>query len=156
MARSIEARELLAAAEAADLAAEAGNSQQERRAVMELFKHREVIQMALINAQMAALSQTPHVHERLPLREDGDDVGRVESRIPKGLFFHLLQQKNFGWEGLTSDEGQRDLKKAWPMCAVKTVSGKTTVGWTAGNRQSPISNRQGRVHFGFGTIALAN
>lgn len=132
------ARELIEAADACDAAANAADGQAERRAMMQVIAHQEAIQIGLINARLARLSQTPHAHERLPLRDDGDDIGRVESRIPKGLFFHLLHQKNFGWEGLTSDEGQRDIMKAHPACRVKTVSGKITSGWTGSGRRRRV------------------
>lgn len=143
--RNIQSRDLLAAAAAADLAGNAASIQEERRAVMEVLRHREAIQIGLMQAKMNRISQTPRTQERLPVREDGDDIGVVEARIPRELFFHLLQQKNFGWEGLTSDEGMRDLKKTHPVCAVKTVSGKTTVGW----------RRPSGVNFGRGTLVLA-
>ena len=67
--------------------------------------------------------------EVLPLLEDGHAWGEVEARIPKDFFGQLLAKKSFGVEGLTSDEGIRDIVKAHPCCRVKTVSGRTTVGW---------------------------
>ena len=124
------ADELIAAADACEAAANAADRQAELRAQMEIIRHQETIQMGLIAARMNRLSQTPHRIERLPLRDDGDDIGRVQSSIPKGLFFHLLHQKNFGWEGLCSDEGQRDIAKAYPATQVKTVSGKIQSGYT--------------------------
>lgn len=149
----IESKRLLAAARAADMAASATTEQEERRAVMEVLAHKEAIQIGLIQSRLARASQNPHLTERIPLRQDGDDIGRVEARIPKALFFHLMQQKNFGWDGLTSDEGMRDLLKAHPVCAVKTVSGKTTVGYGDGGRGRTRSQR--RVNFGRGTLNLA-
>lgn len=149
----IETEKLLAAARAADKAAEAQTPQEEMRAVMEVLAHRETIQIGLIGARMNRCSQNPHQEERLPVREDGDDIGRVEARIPKGLFFHLMQQRNFGWDGMTSDEGMRDLLKTHPVCAVKTVTGRTTVSvganLTTGRRRKP------GVNFGRGTLQLA-
>ena len=149
----IESQRLLAAARAADMAAKAQTPQEERRAVMEVLAHKEAIQIGLIQARMAKASQNPHLTERIPLRQDGDDIGRVEARIPKALFFHLMQQKNFGWEGMTSDEGMRDLLKTHPVCRVKTVSGKTVVGYGSGKRG--LTRSQRRVNFGRGTINLA-
>ena len=145
----ISTEKLEAAAKAAELAAKAETPQEELRAVMEVFRHKEAIQIGLIGARMNRISQTPRNIERLPLREGGDDIGRVEARIPKGLFFHLMQQKNFGWDGMTSDEGMNDLLKTHPACRVKTVSGRIQVGYRGG-RMKP-----GRVNFGRGTLVLA-
>ena len=139
----MDANKLEAAARAADMAAQAETPQEELRAVMEVLAHKEAIQIGMMSAQMARLPGASR-EERLPLREGGDDIGRVESRIPKKLFFHLMQQKNFGWEGLTSDEGQRDLRKTHPACFPKTVSGKIMTGY-----------RKARVNFGRGTLNLA-
>jgi hypothetical protein len=145
----IESEKLLAAARAADMAAEAQTPQQELRAVMEVLQHREAMQIGLITAGMNRLSQTPRETERLPLREDGDDIGRIEARIPKNLFFHLMQQKNFGWDGFSSDEGMKDFLKTHPACRVKTVSGKITVGYGSQSARKP------GVKFGRGTLNLA-
>lgn len=141
----IPSKQLLAAAQAAEMAAAAETPQQEYAAVMEVLHHREALQIGLIGARMNQCSQSPRLQERLPLREDGDDIGRVEARIPKDLFFHLMQQKNFGWDGMTSDEGMRDLLKTHPICKVKTISGKTTVGY----------RRKVTATFGRGTLQLA-
>lgn len=131
------ARELLQAADACEAAANAADREAEVRATMAIFRHQEAIQMGMIAAKMQRLSETPHAHERIPLRDDGDDIGIVKSRIPQELFFHLLHQKNFGYEGLVSDEGQRDIIKRWPVCKVKTVTGKIQSGWTGtGNRRT--------------------
>lgn len=143
--KNVAVKELLEAANACDRAADAATVQEERRAVMDVIAHQEAIQIGLITAEMNRRSQTPHTTERLPLRESGDDIGQMEARIPKKLFFHLLQQKNFGYDGLTSDEGMRDLLKAWPSCRVKTISGKTTVGY----------RRKAGMNFGRGTIEFA-
>lgn len=144
-------KQLLGAARAADLAAAAETPQQEYAAVMEVLRHKEAIEIGLIQAAMNRCSTAPRLEERLPLRENGDDIGRVEARIPKRLFFHLLQQRNFGYEGLTSDEGMRDLKKAFPVVNVKTVSGKTTVAMNG----CALRSRKQRVNFGRGTLSLA-
>lgn len=148
--RSVQAADLLKAAAACDAAADATTVQQERQAVMAVLAHREAIQIGLMQAQMARCSQTPRATERLPLREDGDDIGRVEARIPRNLFFHLMQQRNFGWDGLTSDEGMRDLLKTHPVCRVKTVSGKTTVGYRGNQAKSKSA-----CVFGRGTMVFA-
>ena len=140
----IEREKLLRAAEAADMAAEAETPQEELHAVMAVLAHQETIRLGLISAQMARLPDRSR-EERLPLRESGDDIGIVESRIPKRLFFHLLQQKNFGYEGLTSDEGIKDLRKTHPACFPKTVSGKIMSGY----------RRKVAAKFGRGTLTLA-
>lgn len=138
----LDTKELLAAADAADAAANATNTQQEMKACMRIFAHKEAIQMGLINQRLNRLSQNPHGHERRPLIVEGEELGRVEARIPRGLFFHLMQQKNFGYEGFTSDEGMRDLLKTHPGLAVTTRSGKTVVGWRS--PQSTVPSRGGR------------
>ncbi len=74
---------------------------------------------------------------RKPLEDEGDEVGRVMWRMPGKAFFHLMQQRNFGWEGLTSDEGTKDILKGFPQFRVKTVSGKVVgVGFGGGSRQT--------------------
>lgn len=148
----IQREKLLAAADAAEMTANAETPQAELRAVMAVMAHKEAIEIGLITATMNRCSQSPKLEERLPLRESGDDIGRVEARIPKRLFFHLLKQKNMGWEGLTSDEGMRDVLKAYPICKVKTISGKTTVPVGANFGRS----RKASATFGRGTLVLAN
>ena len=144
---------LLSAARAAEMAAKAETPQQELKALMEVLAHKEEIQLGVFAAQLQGLPGSSR-EERLPLREGGDDIGRIESRIPKHIFFHLLQQKNFGADGLASDEGQRDLKKAYPAFFPKTVSGKTTVPVTAS--LGGTCRRKSGVIFGRGTLNLAN
>lgn len=152
------ASELIQAADACDAAANATSQQEEMRAMMSVFRHQEALQIGMIAARMNRLSSVPYAHERIPLRDDGDDIGRVESRIPKEMFFHLLKQKNFGWEGLTSDEGQRDIAKAHPAVRVKTISGKITSGYTGQNRRrvksypetSNIQHRTSNIESGKG------
>jgi hypothetical protein len=147
---------MLKAAQAAELAANAPEGSPEaRRAEMAAMAELERLQIAAINEKMSRLSQTPRVTERLPLRDDGHDFGRVESRIPRDLFFHLLKQKNMGWDGLASAEGQRDILKAYPACAVKTVSSQTSFGYT-GSPKTASQRRSNRgVVFGRGTLNLA-
>lgn len=152
----MQASQLLAAADAADRAAAATTPQEEMRAVMGVLAHKEAIQMGLIGARMNRLSQAPRAIERLPLRDGGDDFGRVEARIPVDLFFHLMQQKNFGWDGMASDEGMRDLLKTHPACRVKTVSGKITVGYRGESGNQESGKRKAGVTFGRGTLNLAN
>lgn len=146
----LRAQDLLAAAEACMQAADAADVQTERRAAFEIAQHQETIRLGLIRARHERLSQTPHVCQRLPLRIDGEDYGRVEARIPKEEFWHLVQQQNFGYEGFLDDGGLRDLLKTRPACRVQTISGRTTIGWRA-----PAAPPPRRVQFGRGTLNLA-
>lgn len=136
------------AANAADQAAEAVTPEAERAAVMAVMREKEAMQIGLMYARLKRVSENPHLQERRPLRDDGDDIGVVEARIPAELLFRLGKQKNFGWEGVFSDEGMRDIHKAHPFTKVKTVSGKITSGYG--------SKRTGRVQFGRGTMTFAD
>jgi hypothetical protein len=83
-------------------------------------------------------SVADNFHEALPLNDGSDDYGRVIARIPKTAFFQLIKQKNFGYEGMMSDEGMKDIFKAFPQCRVKTISPRIfsgTGGWS-GKRQT--------------------
>lgn len=145
------AAEMLAAAEAADRAADAPSPEEQARAVMDVFAHKEAVKLALMEAALRGISETRR-QECLPLRDEGDDFGQVEARIPKNLLFHLGQQRNLGWDGLYDDSGLKDVLKAYPHCRVKTVSGKTVVGWRGRDANAPSR----RVHFGPGTMRFAS
>lgn len=140
---------LLAAADAADAAANATSPEEERAAVMAVMREKEALSIGLMYAQLNRVSETPHLRERLPVRDDGDDIGVVEASIPAELFFRLKHQKNFGEAGLFSDEGMKDLFKAHPFTRVATVSGKTTVGY--GSKP----HRQAGVRFDRNTMNFA-
>lgn len=145
-----ERERLLAAANACDRAADAVGTESEMAEIMKVLAHREQMQQALVVAEVSRYAQTSmRQEERLPLRDDGDDFGRIEARIPKKLFFGLLKQKNFGHDGFCSNEGMRDFAKQYPQFMVKTVSGKTTV---SGFR----AKRKCGVNFGRGTMTFAN
>lgn len=144
------AKELLAAAAAAEQAATATNEEEQMRAVMTVFAHKEAVKLALVNQQLQAVAATHRGQDRLALEVDGDYFGRVEARVPQELAWHLLQQRNFGQEGFYSDEGMRDLVKAYPQCRVNTISGKTVVA----SRQADA--RRKRVVFGRGTLPAVN
>jgi hypothetical protein len=62
--------------------------------------------------------------------EDGQDYGRVALSIPSSLYFGLHFDKRFGDDGLADPGVQADIARIHPYCRVKTISGKTTVGWT--------------------------
>lgn len=130
-------------------AADAGDEQQQRQAAMAVAAHQETIRLGLIAAQHRRISHT-HEHERMPLRIEGEDYGRVLARIPKEEFWHLVQQRNFGYEGFLDEGGLNDFLSTRPGCRVKTISGKTTVGY--GSKAA----RRGRVHFAPGTMQWAN
>lgn len=143
----------LEAAELAERAASLAGTEAELAATMQALQYMEEIEIAMLNERLRQLAPMPRAQaECLPLRCEGDDIGRVEARIPKNLYFRFLKQKNFGEEGFTSDEGMRDFLKAFPQYAVKTVSGKTTVGYR-GTRNAERGT--GRVKFGPGVLNLA-
>lgn len=96
------------------------------------LESRQLLNIAKQNERFERVAPQSVHNERLPLMEDGHEFGRVVARIPKAAYFHLLQQKNFGQDGMFSDDGMKDLLKAFPQCRVKTVSGKITSGWTPG------------------------
>jgi hypothetical protein len=101
--------------------------------VMEAFQRRELAELAAHEARLARTAGRPD-HEVLPLRDAEGEFGMVEARIPETLFFNLMARKSFGWEGLTSDEGMRDILRDNPQCRVKTVSGRIQSGWTPGRK----------------------
>ena len=151
----METRRLLQAADALERAAKATDPAEQRAADYEVLRHQEAIQVGLMQAEMAKFSDTPHALEALPLRAEGDDFGRVRRRMPACVFFHLMKQKNFGWDGMASDEGQRELDKAYPTTKVTTISGKTTVGWKPGMSREGAKGAKAGVRFGRGTLNLA-
>ena len=102
--------------------------------LVEVLQERELVELARHESRMKRCAASPS-QERLPVRDAEGDFGVVEASIPKTLFYNLLARENFGWEGLTSDEGLRDILKDNPQCRVKTVSGKTVVGWRGPQRK---------------------
>lgn len=138
-----------AAAQAMDRASAAGSLEEEQRNVFLVLKYKEEIQVALTNQALNRYAGPMPGHERLPLRDEtGTDYGEIVARVPKTLYYGLLNQKNFGEAGFDAADGIKDLLKIHPQCRTKTVSGKTTVGWRA--VQTPR-----RVTFGRGTLQLA-
>lgn len=101
--------------------------------LVESLQRREIFNLAQHEARMARCAGRPD-NQALPLTDEGHEFGRVEARIPVALFYNLAQRDNFGWEGLQSDEGIRDILKDNPQCRVKTVSGKVQSGWTPGRK----------------------
>lgn len=102
--------------------------------VVEAFQRRELVEIARHEARMARAAGRPD-GEALPLTDAGQEFGRVEARIPATLFFNLAQRKGFGYAGLVSDDGLKDVLKDNPQCRVKTVSGKIVSGWTGPGRR---------------------
>lgn len=147
----MDQKQLLAAADAAERVANAQSPEEQRIADMAMMRHTEALKIGMMYARLNRVSDTPHLTERLPLRDEGDDIGVVEARIPQELVFRLCQQKNFGPDGFYSDEGIRDIHKAHPFTKVKTVSGKLMVGSAGVPARS-----SGRVNFGRGTLNLPN
>lgn len=149
----MSANKFLEAAAVVDRAANAVGTQEEIASTMQVLHYMEEIQIAMLNQALSRVADRASAQEeRLPLREDGDDIGRIEARIPKNLAFSLMKQKNFGFDGFTSDEGMRDFLKVYPQYGVKTVSGKTSVGYR-GTRNAERGNR--KVKFGRGVLNLA-
>lgn len=101
--------------------------------VVDAFHRRELLELSRHETRMARCAGRPD-HEVLPLRDSEGEFGVVEARIPRTLFFNLMARKGFGYEGLTSDEGLRDILRDNPQCRVRTVTGKIMSGWTQGRR----------------------
>ena len=101
--------------------------------VVEAFQRRELVELSLHEARMSRAAGRPD-NEVLPLRDEQGEFGVVEARIPRTLFFNLMARKGFGYEGLTSDEGMRDILRDNPQCRVRTVSGRIMSGWTPGRK----------------------
>jgi hypothetical protein len=102
--------------------------------VIEVFQQRELAEHAAHETRMRRCAGRPD-NRALPYRdESGYEWGRVEARIPKTLFWNLATRKNFGWEGLHSEEGIKEILKDNPQCRVETVSLRTVSGWTPGRK----------------------
>lgn len=113
-----------------------GQSPEELKALVLNLVARQQRNCAVQTRRLAMVA--PNCQEALPLNDGSDDYGRVIARIPKTAFFQLLKQDNFGYEGMMSDEGMKDIFKAFPQCKVKTVSPRIfsgQCGWEGGNRQ---------------------
>ncbi len=97
------------------------------------FADRELAKLATYNARAEACAARPD-NQALPLCDEGHEFGRVEARIPITLAGNLLARKGFGYEGLMSDEGIKDILRDNPVCRVETISGVTRSGWTPGRK----------------------
>ncbi len=145
----------LAAAAVVDRAADAVGSPRELDEQMKALRYMEEIQIAMTNERINRGAATrARQKELLPLRDEGDDFGRVEARIPEDLFFGLMHQRNFGLDGFTSDEGMRDFGKSFPQYICRTVSGKITVGY--GGRRTSARRRVNLARANFNGLKPAN
>jgi hypothetical protein len=103
---------------------------------------RDVIDFVLDNerarlvATKSALKQceTMPPEERLPLvDEHGNEFGRVAASIPENMFYHLMKRRDLDPTWIQTADGVHEVMKEVlhdnPACRVKTVSGKTMVGW---------------------------
>jgi hypothetical protein len=144
----------LSAAETCEKLAKSTSLQEERSAMAELLVKEHEIRAGLMAQKMKRLGEltlSGHEEKRKPLEQDGHAWGILESRMPADIWWHLYKQPNYGWEGLRSDEGQKELKKAYPIFFPKQVSGKITVGW----RGNPTGEKRVAVRFAPGTLKLA-
>lgn len=146
-----------AAALAAEAAANVTNAEEERAAIFECLRHQRLLEVAAAVVEVQRMGHTAPDQERLPLTdEDGYAWGELKYRIPESLFYGLQWQKDFGRDALHSDDGLKDLAKAYPFIKTKTVSGKTTVGWQPEARNiKPETRRRVSATFGPGTIQFA-
>jgi hypothetical protein len=96
--------------------------------LVEVLANRELAVLSAHEARMRRCAGRPD-NQALPLRDAEGEFGVVEARIPRVLFGNLLARESFGWEGLTSEDGLRDILRDNPQCRVKTVSGRIQVGW---------------------------
>lgn len=120
----------------------------------ELIKQEHTIKAALMAQKMKMLGNLTLAgceEKRKPIQIEGEDWAYVESRMPAEMWWHLYKQPNYGWDGLRSDSGQRELKKAYPVFFPKQVSGKIQVGW----RGNVTATRSVKVKFDQGTINFA-
>jgi hypothetical protein len=146
--------ELLSAAETCERLARSSSVQEERREMAKLIIHEHTIKAGLMAQkmkQLGGLTLSGHEERRKPIQIEGQDWAYVESRMPAEMWWHLYKQPNYGWEGLRSDEGQRELRKAYPVLFPKQVTGKISVGW----RNNPMTEKKVVVKFGPNTINLA-
>jgi hypothetical protein len=98
--------------------------------VLDFVRRQEQARLMVLQRKLEATRNRPP-RKALPLRDtSGYDYGRVTDDIPEDLYFNLRGRKDFGPDGLKSDEGRKDILKSFPQLRVETVSGKTTVGWT--------------------------
>jgi hypothetical protein len=103
------------------------------RALVEFFADAEKARL-VVNKSALQRNETAPPMERLPLRDaDGYEFGRVVASIPEDLFYHLMNRADLDPHWTETPDGVREVVKevlkSNPACRVKTVSGKTVVGW---------------------------
>jgi len=148
-ARGIPVAEILAAADACDAAADARSEQEQMDAFMRVMGAREHIRLVLLNRKLERLAAM-RPPERSEMILEGDSIGWHRSRIPEDLAFQLAVQPNFGWEGLGSEEGIRDIHRAHPFTKCKYVPRRPTfaMSWRRGRA------RKAAATYGRGTLDL--
>ncbi len=150
---TVNREDLLTAAKNCEKYAKAETIQEERMAMADIVASEHIINAALMAKRMkqfGGLTMTGRQEERRPIQVEGQDWAYVESRMPADIWWHLYKQKNYGWEGLKSNEGQKELRKAYPVFFPKQVSGKMQVGWTG----NVSASKRVKVRFAPGTIKL--
>jgi hypothetical protein len=108
------------------------------RALIDFFVDGE---RARLVADKTALQQSENAPpmERLPLVDnEGNEIGRVVASIPRDMFFHLMNRRDLDPDWIKTSDGvhevMKDVLKDNPSCRVKTVSGKTGVGYERKSR----------------------
>jgi hypothetical protein len=122
------------------------------RAVVDFFADHERARLVATKTALHEQVNLPPL-ERLPLTDaDGYEFGRVAASIPEDLFYHLMDRPDLDPHWTESPDGVRevvkDVLKSNPGCRVKTVSGKTVVGWEPpyrGNKMDPPAGRRQHV-----------
>jgi hypothetical protein len=114
----------------AEFAAATGDDPRE---LVEFFADQEKARLVVNKSALAAGENAPPM-ERLPLTDEkGNEYGRVVASIPEDMFYHLMNRSDLDKDWTKSADGVRevvkDVLKSNPACRVKTVSGKTMVGW---------------------------
>lgn len=106
------------------------------REVIDFFLDTEKARLVASKSALRAAENAPPM-EALPLADkDGYEFGRVVASIPEDDFFHLMNRSDLDRNWTETPDGVREVVGDWlksnPSCRVKTVSGKTMVGWTPG------------------------
>jgi hypothetical protein len=114
------------------------------RAVVDFFVDAEKARLVTTKSALQRNETAPPM-ERLPLRDaDGNEFGRVVASIPEDMFYHLMDRPDLDPNWTKTADGVRevvkDVLKSNPACRVKTVSGKTMVGWRAPENEKRKAN----------------
>lgn len=110
--------------------------------VIEFLLDNEAARLTADRAALDARSTAGHEQAR-PLEDgNGYEFARCVARIPVNSFYHFMQRKDFGREGVMSQEGIREIVKDNPAWGVDAVSGRTTVGWEPAEKQKAESGKR--------------